>query len=442
MPITITGLRVHDVRFPTSRELDGSDAMNPDPDYSAAYVVLETDAHELEGHGLTFTIGRGNEICVAAVRALAPLVVGRTLESFTADMGAFWRHITGDSQLRWIGPEKGAIHLATAAVVNAVWDLWAKVESKPLWRLLADMSPERLVSCIDFRYITDALTRDEALAILSELDATKAKRVADLERDGYPAYTTSAGWLGYSDDKLRRLCREAVSAGFTHLKIKVGRDLDDDMRRARIIREEIGDQRKLMMDANQVWDVGQAITNMRALAQFRPWWIEEPTSPDDVLGHAAIARALEPLGIGVATGEHCQNRVLFKQLMQAKAISFCQIDSCRLGGVNEILAVYLMARKFGIPVCPHAGGVGLCEYVQHLSMWDYVSVTGTTENRVVEFVDHLHEHFKHPCVVRNSRYLAPKDPGYSIEMHPRSITDHLFPDGPAWRGTTAAKAKR
>ncbi len=443
MPITITGATVHDVRFPTSRDRDGSDAMNPDPDYSAAYVVIHTDAQALSGHGLTFTIGRGNELCVAAIEALKPLIIGRTLESFTADMGAFWRHLTGDSQLRWVGPEKGVIHLATAAIVNAVWDLWAKQQGKPLWRLLVDLSPEELVRCIDFRYITDALTPDQALTLLRERSAGKDQRIRTLMAKGIPAYTTSAGWLGYSDDKLRRLCREAIAVGFTHLKIKVGRDLADDIRRSEIIREEIGWERKLMMDANQVWDVDVAIENMKQLARFQPWWIEEPTSPDDVLGHATIARALEPLGIGVATGEHCQNRVLFKQLLQADAISFCQIDSCRLGGVNEILAVYLMAAKFGVPVCPHAGGVGLCEYVQHLSMWDYVSVAGTTEGRVTEFVDHLHEHFLAPCVVTASHYMPPTQPGYSIEMKPASIADHLYPNGRVWQalraGTTAIK---
>jgi L-fuconate dehydratase len=437
MPTTITALTVHDIRFPTSRERDGSDAMNPDPDYSAAYVILHTDA-KLEGHGLTFTIGRGNELCVAAVEALKPLVVGRTLESFISDMGAFWRHITGDSQLRWVGPEKGVIHLATAAVVNAVWDLWAKQQGKPLWRLLVDLTPEELVRCIDFRYLTDALTPEQAVALLREKQAGKAERLATLMEKGVPAYTTSAGWLGYSDDKLRRLCREAIAVGFTHLKIKVGRDLADDIRRSRIIREEIGWERKLMMDANQVWDVGTAIANMKELAQFKPWWIEEPTSPDDVLGHATIAQALRPLGIGVATGEHCQNRVLFKQLMQADAIRFCQIDSCRLGGVNEILAVYLLAAKFGVPVCPHAGGVGLCEYVQHLTMWDYVCVAGTTEGRVTEYVDHLHEHFLDPCVVRDSHYLPPSKPGYSIEMKQQSLKDHLYPDGPVWRRLRSA----
>ena len=380
MAIKITELITRDIRFPTSRSLDGSDAMNPDPDYSAAYVILKTDgAHE--GHGLAFTIGRGNEICVAAIAALRPLVVGRTLESFTANMGAFWRHITGDSQLRWIGPEKGAIHLATAAVVNAVWDLYAKVEGKPLWKLLADFTPEQLVSCIDFRYLTDALTPDEALGILRRWAPTRGEREAELRREGYPAYTTSAGWLGYDDEKLRRLCREAIVGGWNHLKIKVGRDLPDDIRRATIIREEIGWDRKLMVDANQVWDVPQAIEWMEELARFDPWWIEEPTSPDDVLGHAAIAEAVAP--IGVATGEHCQNRVVFKQLMQARAIRFCQIDACRLGGVNEVLAVLLLAAKFEIPVCPHAGGVGLCEHVQHLSMFDYICVSGSLEDRII-----------------------------------------------------------
>ncbi len=438
---TITKVTVQDIRFPTSQAKDGSDAMNPDPDYSAAYVIVHTDDPKLSGHGITFTIGRGNELCVAAVHAMAPLVVGRTLESFTKDMGACWRHLTGDSQLRWLGPEKGVIHLATAAVVNALWDMWAKQQGKPLWRLLVDMSPEELVRCIDFRYITDAITQDEAIALLRKRDATKAERIAILQKRGVPAYTTSAGWLGYSDEKLRRLCREAIADGFTHLKIKVGRDLADDIRRARIIREEIGYERKLMMDANQVWDVPQAITNMRELAQFKPWWIEEPTSPDDVLGHATIAAALKPLGIGVATGEHGMNRVLFKQLLQANAISFCQIDSCRLGGVNEILSVYLMAAKFGVPVCPHAGGVGLCEYVQHLSMWDYVSVVGTTEGRVTEFVDHLHEHFFDPCIVKDSHYMPPSRPGYSIEMKPASLNDHVYPTGPVWQAILTNKTK-
>ncbi len=430
--VSITNLVVRDIRFPTSRQLDGSDAMNPDPDYSAAYVILETDGPH-QGHGLTFTIGRGNEIVVAAVRALAPLTVGRSLDSITANLGEFWRHITGDSQLRWIGPEKGAIHLATAAVVNAVWDLYAKTEGKPLWKLLVDLTPEQLVRCIDFRYLTDAITPDEACDILRKLAPTKAVREAEMRERGYPAYTTSAGWLGYSDDKLRRLCREALAQGWNHLKIKVGRDLEDDIRRCTIIREEIGWERKLMTDANQVWDVPQAIEWMKRLAKFKPWWIEEPTSPDDVLGHAAIARAMEPLGIGVATGEHCQNRVVFKQLMQANAIRFCQLDAARLGGVNEVLAVLLLAAKFGVPVCPHAGGVGLCEYVQHLSIFDFIAVSGSTENRVIEYVDHLHEHFLDPVTMRNGCYLPPNRPGYSIEMKPESLAQYEFPNGPAWK---------
>ncbi len=430
-PTTIARIDVHDVRFPTSRERDGSDAMNPDPDYSAAYVVLRTDRPDgLEGHGLTFTIGRGNELCVAAVQALAPLVRGLTLEEIKADMARFWRRLTSDSQLRWVGPEKGILHLATAALVNAVWDLYAKAEGKPLWQLLADMSPEQLVSCVDFRYLTDALTPEEAIAILRRHEPTRAARAAEMRHRGYPAYTTSAGWLGYSDEKIRRLCREGLARGWSHFKIKVGRDLEDDLRRAAVVRAEIGPDRKLMLDANQVWDVGEAIRSMRELARFDPWWIEEPTSPDDVLGHAAIARAIAP--IGVATGEQCSNRVVFKQLMQAGAIRFCQIDSCRLGGVNEVLAVLLLAAKFGIPVCPHAGGVGLCEYVQHLAIFDYVSVSASLEDRVVEYVDHLHEHFVDPVVIRAGRYMPPTAPGYSITMRPESLAAYAYPQGSAW----------
>jgi len=433
MPITITRLDAYDIRFPTSRALDGSDAMNPDPDYSAAYVILRTDApdgNRLEGHGLTFTIGRGNELCVAAARALAPLVVGVSLETIQGDMAAFWRRLTSESQLRWVGPEKGVLHLATAAVVNAVWDLWAKAEGKPLWKLLADMSPEALVGCIDFRYITDELTPAQALEILHRHKASRAEREREMLRDGYPAYTTSAGWLGYSDDKIRQLCRDGVAQGWSHFKIKVGRDRRDDVRRSALVRREIGPERKLMMDANQVWDVGQAIDWITDLAPFDPWWIEEPTSPDDVLGHATIARAVAP--IGIATGEQCQNRVVFKQLMQANAIRFCQIDACRLGGVNECLAVMLLAAKFGVPVCPHAGGVGLCEYVQHLAIFDYIAVSASLENRIVEYVDHLHEHFVDPVVVRNGRYMPPSAPGYSIEMKRESLRAYAFPDGAMW----------
>ncbi|MDA1016105.1 MAG: L-fuconate dehydratase [Planctomycetota bacterium] len=420
----ITGLRTCDVRFPTSKTLDGSDAMNPDPAYSAAYCILSTNHDGLEGHGLTFTIGRGNELCVAAMESLQHLVVGESLESIAADMGAFWRKITGDSQLRWVGAEKGVIHLATAAIVNAVWDLYAKVERKPLWQLVCEMSPEEFVKCIDFRYITDVVTPERAIDILRENESTKADRIATMQRTGYPSYTTSAGWLGYSDDKLRDLCRSMMAQGWRNFKIKVGRDVEDDVRRSRIIREEIGWDNRLMMDANQVWDVNQAIEWMQRLAEFKPWFIEEPTSPDDILGHAAIAKAVSP--IKVATGEMCQNRVMFKQFMQADALQICQIDSCRLGGVNEVMAVLLIAKQLGVPVCPHAGGVGLCEYVQHLSVIDYVCVSASLEDRITEYSDHLHEHFVDPITMRNGHYIPPTAPGYAT-MKQASIEEFSFP---------------
>lgn len=420
---TITDIDVLDLRFPTSLHLDGSDAMNPDPDYSAAYVILKTDGPH-EGHGLTFTIGRGNDIVCAAIRAMRHLLVGLDMDAVAADMGAFWRHVTSDSQLRWIGPDKGAIHLATGAVVNAVWDLWAKIEGKPVWRLVAEMSPEELVRAIDFRYITDCITPDEALAMLREQEAGKAGRIATLMREGYPCYTTSAGWLGYDDDKLRRLCREVVDAGFRHVKMKVGRDLADDIRRLSIARETVGPGVQLMIDANQVWDVDQAIDWVGKLAFAKPWFIEEPTSPDDVEGHRRIRQGVLP--VKVATGEMCQNRILFKQFIMRGAIDVVQIDACRLGGVNEVLAVMLMAAKYGLPVCPHAGGVGLCEYVQHLSMIDYVCISGTREGRVIEYVDHLHEHFVTPCVIENAAYMPPAAAGFSIEMKAQSRDAHLF----------------
>lgn len=429
----IVSVTAKDIRFPTSRSLDGSDAMHTDPDYSAAYVILHTDS-EYEGHGMTFTIGRGNELCVAAIESLASLLVGRTLADMTANMGAFWHTLVSDSQFRWLGPEKGVIHLATAALVNAVWDLWAKVAGKPLWKLLADMTPEELVRCLDFTYVTDVLTAEEAVQMLTAVVSSKAEREAELQADGYPAYITSAGWLGYSDEKIRRLCRESLAAGWTHFKIKVGVDVADDVRRCGVVREEIGANCKLMVDANQIWDVPQAIAWMKHLAPFDPWWIEEPTSPDDILGHAAIRRAVHP--IKVATGEHGMNRVLFKQLMQAEAIDFCQIDSCRMGGVNEVIVVYLLAAKFGIPVCPHAGGVGLCEYVQHLQMFDYVCISASMTDRVIEFADHLHEHFVDPVRLRNGRYLPPQQPGYSIQMTADTLRDYVYPQGVIWQAST------
>ena len=436
----ITDYEIVDLRFPTSLTSDGTDAVHKDPDYSAAYVILRTDT-DLEGHGFTFTIGRGNDVCAEAIRAFMPLVVGQDVEAIFADSAAFWRMLAGDSQLRWLGPEKGVIHISMAAVVNAVWDLHAKHARKPVWKLLADMSPRQIVSAIDFHYITDALTPDEAVAILERQDATKAEREAILRRDGYPAYTTSAGWMGYSDAKVRRLCKEAIDDGFTHFKVKVGADPADDARRVALVREAIGPNRKLMIDANQRWDVGEAIERVNALKGYDLMWIEEPTSPDDVLGHATIAKGVAP--IGVATGEHCANRVLFKQLLQAKAISFCQIDSCRLGGVNENLAVILMAAKFGVPVCPHAGGVGLCELVQHLSMWDFISVSGRMDDRVAEFVDHLHEHFVDPVDVRLGRYMVPSAAGYSSTIKQESREAYRFPDGPVWtrlRGSRVSHA--
>ena len=427
----IRGLDVLDIRFPTSRTFAGTDAVHVDPDYSAAYVVLRTDGG-VEGHGLTFTIGRGNEVCASAIDAYRHLVVGQRLEDIAADFAGFWRRLACDSQLRWLGPERGVIHLALAAIVNAVWDLYAKVERKPVWKLLADMTPREIVACIDFRYITDALSPEEALDILERQAATKAAREAELMRAGMPAYTTSVGWMGYGDGEIRARCRGAIADGFSHFKVKVGGHPDDDRRRVRLVREEIGHERTLMIDANQRWDVAEAIARVGELAQFRPWWIEEPTSPDDILGLATIAKAVRELGIGVATGEHCANRIVFKQLLQARAIDFCQIDSCRLGGVNENLAVILMAAKYGVPVCPHAGGVGLCEYVQHLSMFDFVAVSGTMDGRVLEYVDHLHEHFEDPVVIRRGRYMPPTRPGYSITIREASRLAHRYPDGNVW----------
>ncbi|XP_040287726.1 mitochondrial enolase superfamily member 1 isoform X1 [Bufo bufo] len=430
----ITGLSVKDVRFPTSLGHHGSDAMHTDPDYSAAYVVIETDAEDaLKGCGLTFTLGKGTEIVVCAVKALSRLVVGRNLEDIVTNFRDFYRQLTSDGQLRWIGPEKGVVQLATSAVLNAVWDLWAKQERKPLWKLLVDMTPEQLVCCIDFRYITDALTEAQALEILQNGKQRQETREEHMLKNGYPAYTTSCAWLGYSDIQLQKLCADALKEGWTRFKVKVGADLQDDIRRCKLIRDMIGPDNKLMLDANQRWDVNEAISWVKELALFKPLWIEEPTSPDDILGHGTISKALAPLGIGVATGEQCHNRVMFKQFLQAHALQYLQIDSCRLGSVNENLSVLLMARKFNIPVCPHAGGVGLCELVQHLIIFDYISVSGSLENRMCEYVDHLHEHFKHPVTIRNAAYMPPTDPGYSTEMKEDSVSSYQFPSGAIWQ---------
>src|SRR6056300_430760 len=425
----ITSIESIDIRFPTSEQLDGSDAMNPDPDYSAAYCVLHTSEGP-EGHGMTFTIGRGNDLCVAAISQLGQQLIGLELTDLRSQMGPLWKKITGDSQFRWLGPEKGVVHLAAAALINALWDLLAKQEELPLWRLLSTMSGEELYDLVDWNYLSDVVSKEEIITHLNATARTADTRITVLEKSGYPAYTTSAGWLGYSDEKMRELLQEAVDAGWTTFKMKVGSDLDDDKRRAHLIREFIGQDGQLMMDANQVWGVNEAIRWMRELSEFNPGWIEEPTSPDDILGHAKIARALAP--IPVATGEHCHNAVMFKQFMEAGGLSICQLDSCRLASINEIIGVLILAWKYNIPVCPHAGGVGLCEYVQHISMFDYTRVSCSTDGRVIEYVDHLHEHFKDPVRLVNGRYAAPEVPGYSIEMHPETLSQYVYPDGPVW----------
>jgi L-fuconate dehydratase len=428
----IVSVDTHDVRFPTSQDLDGSDAMNPDPDYSAAYVVLRTDDPAVpDGHGFTFTIGRGNDVCCAAIRALAPMVVGSDVDALVSDLGELGRRLTHDSQFRWLGPEKGVMHLAAAAILNAAWDLAGKVAGKPVWQLLAESSPEELVDLVDFRYLTDAITRGEALDLLRDKVSGRAERTREILAGGYPSYTTSPGWLGYADEKVIRLARQAVADGFRQIKLKVGADLADDVRRFAVAREAVGPDLPIAVDANQRWDVPVAIDWMRALAPYRPHWIEEPTSPDDILGHAAIRKAVAP--VLVATGEHVHNRVMFKQLLQAGAIDVAQIDACRVGGVNENVAILLLAAKFGVPVCPHAGGVGLCELVRHLSVFDYVAVSGSLEGRLIEYVDHLHEHFVDPVEIRNGNYVTPTAPGYSTEIRPESLVEFGYPDGAAWR---------
>ena len=433
----ITSVEVVDVRFPTSLTRDGSDAMNKDGDHSAAYVVLHTDDPSLSGYGFTFTIGRGNDLCVSAAAQRAEPLVGRDVDVLCDDLGAVYRELQSDTQLRWLGPDKGVIHLALAAVMNALWDLAARRAGVPLWRLLSEMSPEQLVRVADLRYLSDVLTADQAVTMLASREGGRLQRIEELEASGYPCYTTSAGWLGYSDAKLRRLCEEAVAAGYKHVKLKVGAHLEDDIRRCRIAREVLGPGGNLMIDANQVWDVPEAIEWVKALAEFEPLWIEEPTSPDDNLGHAAIRKAVAP--IGVASGEHGMNRVLFKQMFQAGALDYCQLDAARLGSVNEVLAVYLLAAWFDVPVCPHAGGVGLCELVQHLAIFDYVAVSGSLDRRVTEYVDHLHEHFVDPCVVRNGAYVLPDAPGYSAEMYRESLETYSFPDGSYWASRAAGE---
>ncbi len=431
---TITALDVVDVRFPTSRTLDGSDAMNPEPDYSAAYVVLRTDDPALAGYSLLFTTGRGNDVACAAVRALATYVVGREVAPLVSDIGALAGQLTWDGQLRWLGPEKGVMHMAIGAVVNATWDLRSRLAGQPLWRLLATMSPDEIVAQVDFTYIDDAMTNEEARSLLVAQASSRGERIAVIEATGLPAYTTSAGWLGYDDEKLEHLVQESLDNGFTMIKLKVGADVESDVRRLALARSLVGERAQISIDANQRWGVRQAIEWMAQLSPFDPYWIEEPTSPDDVLGHRTIRDAVHP--VRVATGEHVQNKIIFKQMLQAGAIDVVQIDACRVGGINENLAILLLAAKFGVPVCPHAGGVGLCEMVQHLAMFDFVAISGSSQGRWIEYVDHLHEHFTDPAVVTNGRYRAPLTPGGGGQMHPESVAAYRYPDGPAWRAST------
>ncbi|KAI4487897.1 hypothetical protein M0802_011716 [Mischocyttarus mexicanus] len=432
MDINIIDVEVNDIRFPTSLKADGSDAMHKDPDYSCAYVILKTNT-DICGYGLTFTLGRGTEIVVKACESLSIFLKGQQVLNIFKDFASFWRKLTSESQLRWIGPEKGVIHLATAAIVNALWDMWARIENKPVWKLLVDLTPEQLVSTIDFRYITDFITKEEAIQMLKNNEMDKMKREKYLIENGYPAYTTQIGWLGYSNEKVQELCKKFLDMGFTSFKAKVGNNIKDDINRCRLIRETIGYENKLMLDANQIWDVDEAIKWMKQLKEFKPVWIEEPTSPDDILGHAKIAKELKSVGIAVATGEMCANRVMFKQLLQSRAIQFCQIDSARIGGINEILAVYLMAKKTGIPVCPHAGGIGLCEMVQHLQMWDFISLSGTIVDRVIEYVDQQHEHFEDPVKLNNACYIPPNAPGYSTKLKNESVLNYIYPNGKEWQ---------
>lgn len=428
--VKIESIEAVDIRFPTSRTGAGSDAINTDPDYSAAYCIVHTNHPELKGYGLTFTNGRGNDLCVAAIEELGKLVTGMTMDQIMKDMAGFWRRVTGDTQLRWLGPQKGILHMSAGALINAIWDLLARMNEKPLWLLISEMTPEELVRCIDFTDLQDVLTESEALAILKKQESSRSIRVDALIKRGYPAYTTSIGWLGYSDDQIRSLTRDALAKGWSAFKIKVGKDTELNKRRSELIRDVIGPANKLMMDANQCWEREEAVKQIKALVPYDPWWIEEPIHPDDILGYQYVRQKVTP--VRIAMGEHCHNRVMFKQFIQSHAIDVCQIDSCRVAGVNEVISIMLMVAKYDIPVCPHAGGVGLCEYVQHLSMIDYVCISGTMQNRVIEYVDHLHNHFVDPVVIRNARYMPPSKPGYSVKIKEQSKKDYTFPTGKIW----------
>jgi L-fuconate dehydratase len=425
---TLTSVVTQDVRFPTSLELDGSDAVNVDPDYSAAYVTVSLDNGE-QGHAFVFTCGRGNEILTHAIDVYARLLVGRDADELVNNLGEASKRLIHDSQMRWLGPEKGVSQMACGALVNALWDVRARREGKPLWLLLAEMAPEEIVDVIDFTHIRAALSPDEALDILRRGQKGKADRIAELQADGFPAYTTSPGWLGYSDEKLLRLSRQAFEDGFGMVKLKVGGSLEDDRRRLALVRREVPGLR-VAIDANQRWDVPEAIEWVSALADFDPYWIEEPTSTDDILGHARIREGVSP--VRVATGEAVHNRIMFKQLLEAQAIDVLQLDATRVGGVNENVANLLLAARFGVPVCPHAGGVGLCEVAQHFSFFDYAAVSADQEGRFIEYVDHLHEHFAEPVRVERGRYQAPRLAGIGAEMLAESRTHWTHPAGPGW----------
>lgn len=429
----ITDIDVKDIRFPTAQRSYGSDVMHSDPNYSSAYVIISTNTG-YKGYGMTFTLGRGTEIVVCAIKSLIPLIINVNVQDIFQNFSTYWRELTSESQLRWMGPEKGVIHLATAALVNALWDLWARIENKPVWKLLIDMKPEELVSTIDFRYLTDIITAEEAIQILYQNQDGKEKREEIMKIEGYPAYTTQVGWIGYSAEKVVQLCKKYVELGFTGFKIKVGGNLSEDKVRCRMVRDIIGPNNYLMIDSNQAWNVTDAINWVTELSEFKLHWIEEPTSPDDILGHVTISRALNPIGIKVASGEMCSNRVLFKQFLQSGAIQICQIDSCRLGSINEILSVYLMAKKLNVPVCPHAGGVGLCEMVQHLQMFDYISLGSDIQpGQFIEYVDEEHEHFTTKILVRNGKYIAPMDPGYGVRFKQDVFSKFEFPHGTVWK---------
>ncbi len=428
--VSITAATVTDLRFPTSRTLDGSDAMNPDPDYSAAYLELSTSEPGLTGCGFVFTIGRGNDIQAAAVEVVADRLVGRELDGLLENPSAVNRELNWDSQLRWLGPDKGVMHMAVGAAMNAVWDLRCKREGRPLWSTLSHLEPAEVVALVDWTYLSDFLDPAQAREILEERRSERDSRIADLRRDGLAAYTTSPGWLGYSDDKLERLCRQALDDGFNTIKLKVGADLDNDCRRLGIARTAIGPDTALAIDANQRWSVPDAIAAIGRFAEFNLRWVEEPTHPDDVVGHATIAKAVHP--VPIATGEHLANPTLAKQLLQLGGAQILQIDATRVGGVHDLVAMILLAARAGVDVIPHAGGVGLCEAVQHFAFFNAISVAADPSQLALEYVDHLHEHLDQPVEVTSGRYRLPTQPGAGTAFRPGTAAAFAYPCGTEW----------